>query len=274
VIAPTPEIPMGALIVERIHGRPPRLPHDLPAFAEAMARVHALPVPPADARPRGAGRDRAPGGIHRSSRPGAGRRSGDPRRARLGWGLRPGRGRKRAGPARHPGADRHPSRQLPDRRHRRQRRRRPGDHRRPGKGALRLAGHGSRPRHGLFLDHLGSHGLFLDHLGSGQHGRTQRGRGRGLLSPLPRGTRRGRRRGLGGTARALAHSHAAPLVPAGDHLVRQVVRAAPPAAENTDPATVAHVAGRVADYLSPATLVRMRGEWQCEPSLEALIGAG
>ncbi len=45
-------------------------------------------------------------------------------------------------------------------------------------------------------------------------------------------------------------------------------------AENSDPALIDHVAGRVADYLSPATLRRMRGEWQGEPSLEAIIAAG
>jgi aminoglycoside phosphotransferase (APT) family kinase protein len=51
VIPPSPEIAMGALLVERIHGRPPSLPDDLPAFAEAMARVHALAMPPAGERP-------------------------------------------------------------------------------------------------------------------------------------------------------------------------------------------------------------------------------
>jgi aminoglycoside phosphotransferase (APT) family kinase protein len=51
VIAPSPELPLGALAVERIDGRPPRLPADLPALAEAMARVHALPLPPPAARP-------------------------------------------------------------------------------------------------------------------------------------------------------------------------------------------------------------------------------
>lgn len=50
VIAPRPEVPLGALVVERIEGRPPRLPEDLPALAEAMARVHALPIPPMEAR--------------------------------------------------------------------------------------------------------------------------------------------------------------------------------------------------------------------------------
>jgi aminoglycoside phosphotransferase (APT) family kinase protein len=42
-------------------------------------------------------------------------------------------------------------------------------------------------------------------------------------------------------------------------------------ADNTDPALVAHVAGRVAEYLSPATLRRMRGEWLDQPSVDALI---
>ena len=33
VIAPAPMVPMGALVVDHIDGRPPRLPDDLPAFA-------------------------------------------------------------------------------------------------------------------------------------------------------------------------------------------------------------------------------------------------
>jgi len=31
------------------------------------------------------------------------------------------------------------------------------------------------------------------------------------------------------------------------------------------------VAGRVADYLSPASIRRMRGEWLNQPSLDAMI---
>jgi len=50
-IAPAPRIPMGALVVDRISGRPPALPRDLTALATCMARVHALPVPPRVARP-------------------------------------------------------------------------------------------------------------------------------------------------------------------------------------------------------------------------------
>lgn len=51
VIDPAPRVPMGALVVEHIHGRPPHLPGDLPALAEAMARVHSLPLPATVRRP-------------------------------------------------------------------------------------------------------------------------------------------------------------------------------------------------------------------------------
>jgi hypothetical protein len=46
VLAPQDGLPMGALVVQEILGRVPRLPDDLPALAEALARLHALPVPP------------------------------------------------------------------------------------------------------------------------------------------------------------------------------------------------------------------------------------
>jgi len=42
-------------------------------------------------------------------------------------------------------------------------------------------------------------------------------------------------------------------------------------AENSEPALIAHVAGRVDDYLAPATLRRMRAEWLGDPGLESLI---
>lgn len=50
-LPPGQGLPMGALVVEYIEGRPPRLPEDLPVLAEAMAAVHALPLPPPDERP-------------------------------------------------------------------------------------------------------------------------------------------------------------------------------------------------------------------------------
>lgn len=51
ILQPSERLPMGALLVEFIDGRPPRLPEDLPALAAAMAAVHSLPLPPEHARP-------------------------------------------------------------------------------------------------------------------------------------------------------------------------------------------------------------------------------
>ena len=45
VLPPQPGLPQGALLVEEIHGRPARLPQDLPAIARALASLHALPPP-------------------------------------------------------------------------------------------------------------------------------------------------------------------------------------------------------------------------------------
>jgi aminoglycoside phosphotransferase (APT) family kinase protein len=49
-IEPADDLPMGALLVGEIAGRPPRLPDDMPAIARALAALHALPVPSAEAR--------------------------------------------------------------------------------------------------------------------------------------------------------------------------------------------------------------------------------
>lgn len=46
-----PALPMGGLIVEYIIGRPLDLPRELPALADCLARVHALPLPPPSERP-------------------------------------------------------------------------------------------------------------------------------------------------------------------------------------------------------------------------------
>ena len=51
VLPPAPDLPMGALIVDEIPGRPPDLPADLPRLAQALAAIHSLLVPPADGRP-------------------------------------------------------------------------------------------------------------------------------------------------------------------------------------------------------------------------------
>jgi aminoglycoside phosphotransferase (APT) family kinase protein len=50
-LAPSPDLPRGALIVACIHGRPPRLPNDLPALMQALAALHALPLPAPHVRP-------------------------------------------------------------------------------------------------------------------------------------------------------------------------------------------------------------------------------
>ena len=50
VLAPSVHLPRGALLVEEIVGQPARLQHDLPALVQALAAIHALPLPPDGAR--------------------------------------------------------------------------------------------------------------------------------------------------------------------------------------------------------------------------------
>ncbi len=50
VIRPGPSVPMGALVVDHVRGRAPELPGDLPALAECMAAVHGMAVPEPEAR--------------------------------------------------------------------------------------------------------------------------------------------------------------------------------------------------------------------------------
>lgn len=45
VLPPQSELPMGALLVTEIAGRPPRLPDDMPAIARSLAALHRMPVP-------------------------------------------------------------------------------------------------------------------------------------------------------------------------------------------------------------------------------------
>jgi aminoglycoside phosphotransferase (APT) family kinase protein len=52
-LAPTPPgtpLERGALLVQEIEGRPAELPAELPAIARALAAIHRLPLPPAGAR--------------------------------------------------------------------------------------------------------------------------------------------------------------------------------------------------------------------------------
>jgi aminoglycoside phosphotransferase (APT) family kinase protein len=46
VVEPRSSLPGGALIVDRIDGRAPRLPDELGAIADTLARIHELPLPP------------------------------------------------------------------------------------------------------------------------------------------------------------------------------------------------------------------------------------
>lgn len=50
VLPPSVGLPRGGLLVEEIHGRAARLPHDLPAIARALAAIHGLPLPDAAQR--------------------------------------------------------------------------------------------------------------------------------------------------------------------------------------------------------------------------------
>lgn len=45
VLAPGAVLPRGGLLVDEVVGRPARLPDDLPAIAQALAALHALPLP-------------------------------------------------------------------------------------------------------------------------------------------------------------------------------------------------------------------------------------
>src|SRR6266404_4961716 len=52
VLPVSADLPRGALLVEAIVGRPPRLPAEMSNLATALARLHALPLPvPADRPP-------------------------------------------------------------------------------------------------------------------------------------------------------------------------------------------------------------------------------
>ncbi len=50
VLPPSAALPRGALLVEEIVGRPARLPQDLGAIAQALAVIHSLPLPAPAAR--------------------------------------------------------------------------------------------------------------------------------------------------------------------------------------------------------------------------------
>ncbi|MGF1629883.1 MAG: aminoglycoside phosphotransferase family protein [Kiloniellaceae bacterium] len=271
ILPPSPAIPLGALAVERIAGRPPQLPADLPALAEAMARVHALPLPPPGERPPLADhRDPVAGALAeiegQATFLDAARLAADSRRAidaELAWA----RGfavRTAAGAPHQPRSlvltDTHPGNFLvtPD-----------------GRAVivdLEKALYGAP---GIDLAHAtiyssttwdvethavlsreavaGFYRCYLDILGEAA-GPQRRAALAPWLLPL--------RRLL--------------FLRATTWCAKWRVQQAKPAARgtenwsaaNSDPGLVAHVAERVADYLSPATLARMQADWRADSPLQ------
>ena len=274
VIRPQPEVPMGALAVERIEGRPPRLPEDLPAFAEAMARVHSLPLPPAADRPPLADhRDAVEGAMAEIEAQAAFLGRADLQAAalaeiedELAWARS---FRREAAGAPQPVTlvltDTHP-------------------------GNFLIGGDGRAVIVDLEKALYGSPGTDLAHatvyssttwdpdtwadLGPAEVAAFYR---RYLQIAAP--ALAGRLRPWLVPMRRLLFLRAITWCAKWSVLHRESRRADKHAAEstedwsaeNTDPALIAHVAGRVAEYLSPAILVRMRAEWLSSPALDDLI---
>ncbi len=283
VIPPSPEIAMGALLVERIHGRPPRLPDDLPAFAEAMARVHALPVPPASERPPLADH-RDPVGealveIEQQAafleEAGLAPAAEPEIRDELAWATAFAREvaeSEQAQPTTLVLTDTHPGNFLID-----------GDGRAiivdlekalygsPGTDLAHATVYSSTtwdPDSTAELTGAEVAAFYRRH-----HEILAETAGEALAAALTPWLIPMRRllflRAITWCVKWSVLHRRAGL--AGKH---DAASTEDWSAENSDPALIDHVAGRVADYLSPATLRRMRGEWQGEPSLEALIAAG
>ena len=274
VIPPQPEVPMGALAVERIAGRPPRLPEDLQAFAEAMARVHSLPLPPVeDWPPLADHRDAVDGAMAEIEVQAAflGRAGLEPSALaeiedELAWAR--GFQREVAGqpqPVTLVLTDTHPGNFLIDRQ---------------GRAIivdLEKALYGSP---GTDLAHATVYSsttwdtdtwadLSLTEVAAFYRRYLEiaepalADRLRPWLVPM----------------RRILFLRAITWCAKWSVLHRESRRADKHAAEstedwsaeNSDPELIAHVAGRVAEYLSPAILVRMRAEWLASPSLEDLI---
>ena len=283
VIRPQARLAMGALLVEMIDGRPPRLPEDLPLLAEAMARVHALAVPPAASRPPLADHQDPVGGaleeveaqatfLDPAELDPAARAEIDDE---LAWARAFGRASAgRAQPVTLVLTDTH-----------------------PGNFLIEAAGGGAAengPGRAVIVDLekalYGSPATDLAHATLYSSTTWDPDTWATLsLEQLAAFYRRYLEM-IGG---ALAQDLAPWLVPlrritflramtwcAKWRVLHARARRADrdPAesaedwsAENTDPATIAHVAGRVADYLAPETLKAMRSEWLGRPGLQDLI---
>lgn len=286
VLPPQARLPMGALLVEQIDGRPPRLPEDLPLLAEAMARVHALPVPPPASRaplhdhqdPVGGALDEVEAQAEFLDAAGL-----DPKsRAEIDDELAWARGFReqcagRAQPVTLVLTDTHPGNFLIEAAAQ-------GGGGGPGRGAARAvivdlekALYGSPATDlahatlytsttwdpdtwaALGLDELAAfYRRYLEMIGESL--------ARDLapwLVPLRRITLL---RAVTWCAKwRVLHARARRQ---GQELA---VSAEDWSAENTDPATIAHVAERVDDYLAPETLKAMRGEWLGRPGLQDMI---
>ena len=272
MLEPGAALPMGALVVDEIVGRPPRLPDDLPALAAAMARVHNLPLPDAVDRPPLADHTDAVAGALAEIEAQAAYLDGAELapgaraelEAELAWARDfAARTAGKEQPARLVLTDTHPGNFLIT------------DDGRAVIVDLEKALYGSP---GTDLAHATLYSsttwdpdtyadLSLRDLGAYYRrylevaGPDLAERLRPWLVPMRRIT----------FLRALTWcvmwsvEHRRSAHAAADESARDW------SAENTDPALIAHVADRVAEYLRPETLRRMRAEWLCDPSLDAEV---
>ncbi len=293
VLRPQARLAMGALLVERIDGRPPRRPEDLPLLAEAMARVHALAVPPAASRPPLADHQDPVGGaleeveaqatfLDPAELDPAARAEIDDE---LAWARAFGRASAgRAQPVTLVLTDTHPGNFLIE----------AAQSGAAGGGAAGGGAAENGPGRAVIVDLekalYGSPATDLAHATLYSSTTWDPDTCATLsLDELAAFYRRYLEM-IGG---ALAQDLAPWLVPlrritflramtwcAKWRVLHARARRADrdPAesaedwsAENSDPATIAHVAGRVADYLAPETLKAMRGEWLGRPGLQDLI---
>ena len=280
VIRPCPRVAMGALLVDEIAGRPPELPRDLPALATCMARVHALPLPEAAARaPLAVHGDPVGGAMAEIERqvPFIGEAGLDPAARReiedeLAWARR---FQRDLGGAEQPMTlaltDTHPGNFLID----------------AAGGAvivdLEKALYGSPGTDlahatiyssttwdpdtwaDLSLDQVaGFYRTYLDLIGGHLIGGGLAARVRPWLVPMRRLT----------MLRAITWCVKWQVLHRRARLEakHEAESTEDWSAENTDPAIIAHVANRVAEYLSPEILKRMRAEWLGDPGLDTLIG--
>lgn len=277
-IDPQPRIAMGALLVDEIAGRPPRLPEDLPALAESMARVHALPVPPPSARtpladhtdPVGGAMDEVEAQARFLDEAGLPPESRAEIEAELAWarGFRT-RAESAAQPVRLVLTDTHPGNFLID----------PQGHAvivdlekalygSPGTDLAHATIYSSTTWDpdtwaDLTLDQVAAfYRRYLETLAA-TAGAEPAATLKPWLVPLRRVT----------MLRAITWCVKWRVLHRRERLADKHRAASTEdwSAENSDPALIAHVAGRVEEYLSPAVLRRMRAEWLGRPGLDDLL---